>query len=873
MYHPCHNCFRKDLIVVPDIKVGDADQYFWVKDPKSQATLKLNQQELFLCHLMDGNLTPAEILRRFAERFKQEIEISDFKAFSEFIAAVGFLGPYSEDQAAPQPVESESLVIAAAKLPKGGAPVRAIAALEPEASNKKSKKQKNPYQLILGNPDQALIYLATIFKLSPRSVWILFPAITGLAFLTVFNNYSILLADIVVAITTLPLALSLPISLILVNLTTKLAQGTVIRSFGAPVDEFGVELWFGFFPQFFVSRTGAKYLNRGTKLWVFATPLLFRLTLCAFGILSWFLIRTNESFLVTLSLLVVVSSLIGVLIDGCPLWKDSAYWWLTTYFRIGSLFDRSMQVWDMVLKRRSLPKNLSPTEKIALITYAAVSFLTSVAIFVILTYLISVSLEASLEGTGIILSGLLVTLVARWYFTMYHQGNNSNTVRPTDTAELLFNQTENSEPSKSSQAIKFLKRHKYTLLGIAGFAVLCALPYRYSPGGSITLLPPEQRDIQADISGRLVNVFVKGGDGQWLKKGTVIGEIEASKQLNPATPTNDDSQIKQEEVKQQEANLARRKAELDTLLNSPRPEQVQVAEAQLREAEEQLELAQRQLITAQRTLKVAEQQLQTQITSEDYRRREAVRLEELYKSGAIALQDYEEAQRLADVELSRVGERQQEVEVSKQRVEEAKQAVKAAQRNVEQRQADLNLVLSGPHPDEITAARKAVQAAEASLKVSQQELRSIDKQLRRSNLIMPIDGRITTPYLDQKQGTYIEQGKSFATAEDDRNIRSEMTLAQTDIGEFEIGKPVTVKLAAYPNDTITGHITSIEPATVEGNNGRFINVIVTLPNTERLLKSGMTGHAKIEGRVMPVIVVFTRPWVRFFQIEVWSWIP
>jgi len=35
----------------------------------------------------------------------------------------------------------------------------------------------------------------------------------------------------------------------------------------------------------------------------------------------------------------------------------------------------------------------------------------------------------------------------------------------------------------------------------------------------------------------------------------------------------------------------------------------------------------------------------------------------------------------------------------------------------------------------------------------------------------------------------------------------------------------------------------------------------------------MTGYAKIEGPMKPFIVAFSSPIVRFFQIEIWSWLP
>jgi hypothetical protein len=91
---------------------------------------------------------------------------------------------------------------------------------------------------------------------------------------------------------------------------------------------------------------------------------------------------------------------------------------------------------------------------------------------------------------------------------------------------------------------------------------------------------------------------------------------------------------------------------------------------------------------------------------------------------------------------------------------------------------------------------------------------------------------------------------------------------------------------AYPDRPFIGKVISIEPAASAENSpsttvkaptskisDRFVRVIVDIPNAEKMLKSSMTGYAKIAGSTKPAIVAFTRPIVRFIQVEVWSWLP
>jgi putative peptide zinc metalloprotease protein len=55
--------------------------------------------------------------------------------------------------------------------------------------------------------------------------------------------------------------------------------------------------------------------------------------------------------------------------------------------------------------------------------------------------------------------------------------------------------------------------------------------------------------------------------------------------------------------------------------------------------------------------------------------------------------------------------------------------------------------------------------------------------------------------------------------------------------------------------------------------GKVVRVISELDNADDLLRTDMTGYAKIESQWRPVGVAFTRWLIRFLFVEVWSWIP
>jgi len=271
------------------------------------------------------------------------------------------------------------------------------------------------------------------------------------------------------------------------------------------------------------------------------------------------------------------------------------------------------------------------------------------------------------------------------------------------------------------------------------------------------------------------------------------------------------SSVEQEEaVQTTKASILEQEAKLQLLLTSP--------------TKEELDLAKSQLDTAQVRLKY----------SKDYE----TRFKTLYDAKHVSSEDYEDAKRKMDVDSMEV--------------EEAK--------------ANLSKVKAGPHPQDIEAAR-------SELKRYQEKLKYEQMQLEMTNLVMPIDGYLVTRNLKDKTGQYLEEGDMFALVEDGSSVRVEIEIQEADISEVVIGADVRLKVWTYPDRIFEGKVTEIDRTVTEGSFGEVVIVSAIIPNTDGMLQTGMTGFGKVDGGSKFVIVAFTRMLVRFFQIELWSWIP
>lgn len=259
-----------------------------------------------------------------------------------------------------------------------------------------------------------------------------------------------------------------------------------------------------------------------------------------------------------------------------------------------------------------------------------------------------------------------------------------------------------------------------------------------------------------------------------------------------------------------EAAIAKQRAELEKLGSTPRDEEVALAE----------------------------QQLVTATVRAKYSADTVKRLTPLYEKGNVSLEDYADAESNRDLDKAREAEAR----------------------------SSLELVRSGVHPMDLTAA-------EAELERLQAQLRYDQEQLRRTALRTPIDGRPIGTNLTQETGRYLDRGDLFTRVVDDRSVRVEIAIPESDVGEVAIGSRARVRVWAYPQQTFIGTVEEIAPAVEEQSFGGIVRVIVLIPNEDRLLKSGMTGFGKVAAGEKPVLIAFTRALVRFALVEVWSWVP
>ena len=214
------------------------------------------------------------------------------------------------------------------------------------------------------------------------------------------------------------------------------------------------------------------------------------------------------------------------------------------------------------------------------------------------------------------------------------------------------------------------------------------------------------------------------------------------------------------------------------------------------------EKAKAAIVEAQKSLPEAEAGLANARANEEFASREKKRYSVLIKSGAVAQSKFEQ------------------VSTAWQTAQAKRQATAAA---VSRARAAIKTLRAG-----LTAQECEIKKAEAAVKVGA-------LALARTTVRAPISGRVTQKNVDQ--GKYIQAGQPLLALVNPDDIWLAANFKETQIGKIKVGQPVDVKIDAYPDLTLQGHVDSIQAGTgavfsllpPENATGNFVKVVQRLP--------------------------------------------
>lgn len=718
--------------------------------------------------------------------------------------------------------------------PDGGGPENpAVAARRVRFRDRKPRKEKPPGtrgMVRLFDPTAMLRALSWLFGWWRPVRWLIYP-LTLFAVLTVLQRLTEFSRDMLLSRGSFSLLGLVLVSLLTVNLVTRLAVGMAVLRHGGAVRSFGLRFVLFLIPRFAIDESGVMRLEREGKLAVYAATLRARLLLFVAATVIWAVTRQSPTMVSEIALVVEQIAIVTFLFSAFPLLSGDGYKWLATYFNQPMLRQRSYAyLFGVKAKGKMKFPEPTPGEKWAFGLYAIGSLLFMGLLLILLVVVVSTSLEGRFGGTGVALFFGITALLLVWLMAAKksQQASRKEMMQAMMTekmagaraaggmaggaggmAGLMQGGMARPQPGRTGTARPLpgvyagnndaaRRRRWLARLGMAaalgGLIYVALLPYDYEAGGDFAILPNMRTQVIARVPGELAEVTVAEGD--------IVEQGQTMALLSDAQMTY--------QVATTRTQLVKAQAQLQLLIDGATAEEIALAREQVARAEAELPYLKAQ---ADRALTLLERNAIPDV--------EADRYQSLYVSGQFDL--------------------------------------RAAQ-------ANLAKVTAPPTASEITIREAEIEQLEADLAYRTQLLDQTD-------IRAPVAGRVVTENVAFMRGQYLDVGDLFVEIEDHTVAQAEVRVSETDIGLIEVGDRVRLKAWANAEAEIEGTVIAIAPLADTEDFGRTIRVKTEFPNSEGFFRPGMTGFAKISGNRMQTWEAFTRMFDRFFRIEVWGWIP
>jgi len=636
------------------------------------------------------------------------------------------------------------------------------------------------------------------------------------------------------------------LTILVTDLLHELAHGLTCKRFGGEVHELGFMLLY-FQPAFYCNVSDAWIFPRKShRLWVSFAGVYSELCISAVAALIWRLTEPGN-WVHAVALVILGTSGIRTFFNFNPLIKLDGYYLLSDALEIPNLRARSFQYLKAVVAHALFPSSgwasqvvqeARPRERKIYLTYSLLAGLFSAWLLGSIAWWVGSSLVQSYQGTGFLLFiGLLVAIFRR------PLGRSLGTV----TGWLR------TAPAR----IASMKRPvKSALILVAIVAILFLGRMELTISGEFTVLPTQNADVRAEVEGLIAAVFVEEGDQ--VRQGDPIATLsdrEYRAEFNKTT-----------------AEIQEKEAKLRMLKVGPRPEEIEVARKVLVTAKTRQEQARKRYDEAIRLR--AERQVRAEATvdkSKDrlkYAQQSFERLKPLYEKGFIARKELDEVEEPVTVRGREAEEAQASLnQVLYDDLADFQKELAVTEKELDEAQGRLSVLLAGSRKEEIEATE-----AEIGRLTAQQRL--LEEQLLLMRVVSPHAGVITTPRMKEKVGQLVSKGTLIAEVHDLRTIEAEIAVPEQEIADVQVGQPVVLKARSYPTESFEGTVTAIAPAAVrpdEALDQKIIRVITKIDNAPLLLKSQMTGNAKIYSGKRSIAELMTRRLVRYLRVEFWSW--
>jgi len=199
-------------------------------------------------------------------------------------------------------------------------------------------------------------------------------------------------------------------------------------------------------------------------------------------------------------------------------------------------------------------------------------------------------------------------------------------------------------------------------------------------------------------------------------------------------------------------------------------------------------------------------------------------------------------------------------------VDQSKADLVAAEARLEKAKADLAQAKAAFDSHEALEKRKAIsrkaidkfrkaferaqtqtERDEAKVAELQAALHAAEIKLGYTDIVSPIDGTVVSRNVEvgQTVATDSETPPLFVIAADPTLTHIDANISGKDSSEVKLGDKVSFTVEAYPNRKFSGTVTQIRPSAQTHEPAATYDIVISAPNTDLLLESGMAATIRI----------------------------
>ena len=166
-------------------------------------------------------------------------------------------------------------------------------------------------------------------------------------------------------------------------------------------------------------------------------------------------------------------------------------------------------------------------------------------------------------------------------------------------------------------------------------------------------------------------------------------------------------------------------------------------------------------------------------------------------------------------------------------------------------------------------AQAEVQAATANLSLAKASLALHQTELEKSQIVSPINGVVLDRKADAGQivASSLSAPILFAIAEDLTKMELQVDVDEADIGKIQVGDKAAFMVEAYDTQTFPAEISEVRYASQTISGVVTYKAILTVDNTDLLLRPGMTATADITVATHPNILTVPNAALRYISPE------